>query len=115
MCSVYKAGSYLWLIDFVYHSTLGSRGIEEEKVGGDLVRGHFERERRFGPLPKGKRFGQLRCGRLVRQARGERVDCHASSLREQGRCKATWKMEFKHPWREAGPPNHHDDKVDSDQ
>ena len=24
-------------------------------------------------------------------------------------------MEFKLPWREAGPPNLHDDKVDSDQ
>jgi len=24
-------------------------------------------------------------------------------------------MEFKLPWREAGLPNHHDDKVDSDQ
>ena len=24
-------------------------------------------------------------------------------------------MESKFPWREAGPPNHHDDKVDSDQ
>jgi len=23
--------------------------------------------------------------------------------------------EFKLPWREAGPPNHRDDKVDSDQ
>ena len=23
--------------------------------------------------------------------------------------------EFKLPWREAGPPNHHDDNVDSDQ
>ena len=32
-----------------------------------------------------------------------------------GRCKATWKRRFKLPWREAGPPNHHDDKVDSDQ
>ena len=29
--------------------------------------------------------------------------------------KATWKREFKLPWREAGPPNHHDDEVDSDQ
>ena len=27
----------------------------------------------------------------------------------------TWKREFKLPWREAGPPNHLDDKVDSDQ
>ena len=25
------------------------------------------------------------------------------------------KKEFKPPWRKAGPPNHHDDKVDSYQ
>ena len=25
------------------------------------------------------------------------------------------KKEFKLPWHEAGPNNHHDDKVDSDQ
>ena len=31
----------------------------------------------------------------------------------RGRYTATWKREFKLPWREAGPPNHHDDKVDS--
>ena len=30
---------------------------------------------------------------------------------QEGRCKATWKRRFKLPWREAGPPNHHDDKV----
>ena len=30
-------------------------------------------------------------------------------------CKANWKREFKLPWREAGPPNHHDDKMVSDQ
>jgi len=37
--------------------------------------------------------------------------------------KSAWKfsasflrrVEFKLPWREAGPPNHHDDTVDSDQ
>jgi len=34
---------------------------------------------------------------------------------QDGTCKATCKREFKLPWREAGPPNHHDDKVDSDQ
>jgi hypothetical protein len=34
---------------------------------------------------------------------------------QEGRCKATWKIEFKLPWREAVSPNHHDDKVDSDQ
>ena len=33
----------------------------------------------------------------------------------EGRCKATWKREFKLPWREAGPPNHLNDHVDSDQ
>ena len=31
-----------------------------------------------------------------------------------GGCKATWKREFKLPRREAGPPNHLDDEVDSD-
>ena len=30
-------------------------------------------------------------------------------------CKATWKRELKLSWREAGPQNHLDDKVDSDQ
>ena len=29
--------------------------------------------------------------------------------------KATWKRDFELPWREAGPPKHLDDKVDSDQ
>ena len=28
---------------------------------------------------------------------------------------ATWEREFKLPWHEAGPPNHHNDKVDADQ
>jgi len=32
-------------------------------------------------------------------------------MQVQGRCKATWTREFKLPWREAGPPNHHDDNV----
>ena len=34
---------------------------------------------------------------------------------QEGRCKATWKMKFKLLWRDAGPPNHLDGKVDSDQ
>ena len=33
----------------------------------------------------------------------------------EGRCKDTWKRELKLPWRETGPPHHHDNKVDSDQ
>jgi len=32
-----------------------------------------------------------------------------------GRCTATRKKEFKLPWREAGQPNYHDDKVVPDQ
>jgi len=31
----------------------------------------------------------------------------------EGKCKATSKRELKLAWREAGPPNHHDDKEDS--
>jgi len=37
MCSGSKAGSYLRLIDFVYHSTLGLRAIKKKKNRG--VRG----------------------------------------------------------------------------
>ena len=33
---------------------------------------------------------------------------------EEGRCKAAWKREFKLSWREAGPPSHSDDTVNSD-
>jgi len=33
MCSGSEAGSYLTLIDFVYHSTLGVRVIKEKKRG----------------------------------------------------------------------------------
>ena len=34
---------------------------------------------------------------------------------QEGRCKATWKGESKFPCREAGPPDHQDARVDSDQ
>ena len=33
----------------------------------------------------------------------------------EGRCKATWKREFKLSWRRAGQPSHLVDVVDSDQ
>ena len=32
-----------------------------------------------------------------------------------GRCTATWKRKCKLLWREDGPPNHFENKVDSDQ
>ena len=40
---------------------------------------------------------------------------HSFSTYEEGRCKPTWETKFKLAWREAGPPNHHDDEEDSDQ
>ena len=43
------------------------------------------------------------------------LDCMGKTTLSEGRCKATWKREFKLPRREAGPPNPHDDKVDWDQ
>ena len=39
----------------------------------------------------------------------------SSAVGVYGHYIQTWKKEFKLPWREAGPPNHYDDKVDSDQ
>ena len=41
------------------------------------------------------------------------ADLQAISL--SGLVTWVWKREFKLPWREAGPPDHHNDKVDSDQ
>ena len=34
---------------------------------------------------------------------------------QDGECKATWEREFKLRWREAGPPDHHDNHADSDR
>jgi len=75
MCSGSEAGSYSRLIDFVYHSTLGLRVIKKK-----------EKKSR------------------IRRARLTPASDLATACKE-GRCKATWKREFKLPWREAGPPN----------
>jgi len=42
---------------------------------------------------------------------GDLDDKELRALEEDllARCEATWKREFKLPWREAGSPNHHDD------
>jgi len=42
LCSGSEAGSYVWLIDFLYHSTLGLRVIKKKKIrrvwkGADLL------------------------------------------------------------------------------
>ena len=47
--------------------------------------------------------------------RASRPNCRRERQLQAFRCKATWKRELKLPWREVGPPYHHDDKVDSDQ
>jgi len=44
-----------------------------------------------------------------------RMNTLIGELPYEGRYEATWKREFKLPWREASPPNHLDDNVDSDQ
>ena len=38
MCSGSEAGSYLRLIDFVYHSTLGLRVIKKKRSAADVPR-----------------------------------------------------------------------------
>jgi len=48
------------------------------------------------------------------QRTSERRAC-SKCTPEEGRCKATWQRDFNIAWRVASPPNHHDDKVDSDQ
>ena len=41
------------------------------------------------------------------------LDSGRNMTRQEGRCKATWKREFKLPQREAGPPNCPYDEVDT--
>ena len=43
------------------------------------------------------------------------TELHVETRLQGGRCKATWLKEFRLLWRKAGPPNHHDAKVDSEQ
>jgi len=40
---------------------------------------------------------------------------YAPAENDENEVELPWHGEFKLPWREAGPPNHLDDKVDSDQ
>jgi len=53
---------------------------------------------------------------LTLNSSGQRLAPYQFQMFSQvGRYKATWKREFKLSWRKAGPPNHHDDAVASDQ
>ena len=55
---------------------------------------------------------------LISQGENEASQLNGTSLEESSRkvdVRLPGKKEFKLPWREAGAPNHHDDKVDSDQ
>ena len=76
----------------VYHSTLGLRVIKKK--------GHARE------CAVARALGALEL--LDREVGG-------LPLRVQRDRVQLWEREFKLPWREAGPPNHHDDDVDSDQ
>ena len=42
-------------------------------------------------------------------------DGSGEATRKVDRCNAGWTRKVQLLWREAGPPDHHDDQVDSDQ
>ena len=76
-----------------------------------------EREKKRGRERQGK--GQAPSGKVVWKKASHAsfltsASCALLASAQEGRYKATWKRGFKLPWREAGPPNHLDDKVDSD-
>ena len=73
-----------------YHATLGLRVIKKRREEKDLLAGGV------GAEPAAVRAREP--GHL-----GEGLGFRG------------WKREFKLPWREAAPPNYHDDKVGSDQ
>jgi len=105
----------------LYHSTLGLRVIKKKKVSQLRSRSQASVKAEDGSSI-GSLLSYLRL--LTGPTFSWRKDCPVELFlsrsqvsvkaeeAQEGRCKATWKREFKLPWREAGPPNHHDDKVD---
>ena len=87
----------------LYHSTLGLSEIKRKKIGPS---GNREPRPKRSPPQVGQHMsiGMTHLGLYQKPIY---IDIG-------GRCKNTWKREFKLPWREAGPPNHLDDGVDSD-
>jgi len=67
----------------LFHSTLGSRGIQKKK-------------------------------RRAESSADQNVPVAVRHLPRESEERLYWTRKFKLPWREAGPPDHHDDKVDSD-
>ena len=65
-------------------------------------------------IPLHAHVGHLGVGPTMHRFRRRRLDTWCGNTKE-GKCKATWKREFKLPWCEASAPHHHDEKVDSDQ
>ena len=51
--------------------------------------------------------------RTMLRALWGQVEGRASTY--EGQCKATKRRELKLPWREASPPDYHDDNVDSNK
>jgi hypothetical protein len=44
-----------------------------------------------------------------------RIPLYGLRVEQEGRCKATWKREFKLSWREARSFNHHEDVMGLEQ
>ena len=96
----------------------------ETKVESQRKNGTSVNLRNSG-LPSARRHRKkARCERCPHlQSARTSLRANAAALRratsscacQEGRCKATSKRQFKVPWCEGGPPNHHDDEVDSDQ
>ena len=96
MCSDSEAGSYLRLIDFVYHSTLGLRAMQKKKIV-DFVY-HSTLGMRAIKMEK----------KIIDFVYHSTLGLSAIKKKK----KTTW---VTLPWREAGPPHHYDDTVDPDQ
>jgi len=130
---------------FLYHSTLGSRVIKKKKKLGSGVQASFRvaRHQTCGnrttgastvwvapailptlyvlhlPLSGSSALaavpGSTRALALCHQHVIETSLTAGAFSRVHGMTHGPPVKEFKLLWREAGPPNHHDDKVDSDQ
>ena len=77
------------------------QGLEREYSLGGL--NAVQQHSGFCDLTGNKHFHSIRETRIIRRES------------QEGRCKATWKREFKLSWHETGQPNHHHDIVDLDQ
>ena len=106
MCSGSEAGSYLKLID--------SCITQLKAQGPSRTRNESKERRRMRVGGPSKTVHRLGWRNPSRRHQMLALPPHPM-LQGLGRCKATWKRDCTLPWREAGRPNHPDDKVESEQ